>query len=183
MESRLITVLPESELRILKQIFIVTESRHKNDISIGYILYERKFAEGYTLKETPIEERDFKYYLEYPRQDSFPKDNVDDLILQSVRNSYPKSIVKNHSIVCNVDKEKIDLFRKRPVEKSFIKITPDFSNTDFRVLAGKQFKYAQKELNIYADYNLEEITNLSFFGSYNYNDNLILDKFNEVIFL
>lgn len=184
MKPKTITVLPIDELRVIKQIFLTKESKHNdNDISIGYILYERKFTGNYKFTETPKEKRDFKYYLEYPRQDSYPNDSIDDLILQSVKNTYPKSIVKSHSLICNIDKEKIEILQDRPSEKSHIKITPDFSGRDFNKIAGREFDWIQKKITIYADSINEELKNVSFFGYYDLDDQEILPEVDEIKFI
>lgn len=183
MEPKVITVLPIDEMRVIKQIFIVTESRQNNEISIGHILYERKFTTNYKFKETPKEERNFDYYLEYPKQDSYPNDQLDHLILQSIRNTYPKSVIRNHSVICNVDKEKIEVLRNRLTEKSSIKITPGFSDIDIYNIAGKQYKWIEKEITIYADSIFEEFKNPWFFGYYDVNESEILERIMEIKFL
>lgn len=126
MEPRTIKFLPLDQMRILKQIFIVNENKYDREVAVGYILYERKLTKEYKFSETPKEERDFRYYLEYPRQDSYPNDEVDDLILQSIKNTYPKSYLKNHSIICNVDTEKYDVLKKPENQPSVINVSPDF---------------------------------------------------------
>jgi hypothetical protein len=183
MQQKTITVLPLDEIRILKQIIIINDSQDNREISIGYILYERKMSQDYKFIETPKEERDFTYYLDYPKQDSYPNDNVDDILLQSVRNRYPKSKLINHSIICNVDLEKINMLQNPPSELSQIQITPDFSGIDISTLVGKQFEQAFKQIKIYADFRLEDIKNLAFFGYYDLNDDEIINKVREVRFV
>ena len=183
MQQKTITVLPLDEIRILKQIIIINDSQDNREISIGYILYERKKSQDYKFIETPKEERDFTYYLDYPKQDSYPNDNVDDILLQSVRNRYPKSKLINHSIICNVDLEKINMLQNPPSELSQIQITPDFSGIDISTLVGKQFEQAFKQIKIYADFRLEDIKNLAFFGYYDLNDDEIINKVREVRFV
>lgn len=60
-------------------------------------MYKRILSTNYKFIEVPESQRDFSYYIDYPKQDLYPNDNVDNLILQSIRNSYPKSLVKNHT--------------------------------------------------------------------------------------
>jgi len=180
MEPHVIEFLPIEEMRIVKQIIVMTHSNDR-DISLGYILYERKFTEEYKLKETPEEERDFSYYLEYPKQDTFPNDNIDDLILQAFRNQYPKSILRNHSVLCNIDVRNIETLKNRPVEQFFLEITPDFSGTDIYSLAGKSFDIYQKEINLYADFKIGTINRV--FGYYDLNDRNIIERIRTVNFI
>lgn len=183
MQQKTITVLPLDEIRILKQIIIVTDSQYSNEISIGYILYERKMSQDYKFIETPKEKRDFTYYLDFPKQDSYPNDNVDDILLQSVKNRFPKSKLINHSIICNVDIDKVKVLQNQSSELSQIQITPDFSGIDLSTLVGKQFEQAFKQIKIYADFKIEDIKNLAFFGYYDLNDNEIINKIREVKFV
>ncbi|MBI1770009.1 MAG: hypothetical protein HY015_03565 [Bacteroidetes bacterium] len=182
MEPTVITFLPIEDMRVLKQIILVNDSKYGRDVSIGYILYEREFSSNYKFKETPKEEKDFKYHLEYPRQDSYPNDKVDDLILQSIKNTFPKSRLRNHSIVCNIDQQKLMALQNRTVEKSDVQITPDFSGIDIYSLAGKQFKTVRKVFSIYSESQIDDITNLAFFGYYDISDNKILDGVLKVKF-
>lgn len=183
MKHKTITVLPLEEIRVLKQIIIVNDSQKNDEISLGYILYERKMSQDYKFNETPKEKRDFKYYLDYPKQESFPNDKVDDIFLQSIKNRFPKSKLKNHLIICNVDLEKIKMLQNQPNESSQIQITPDFSVVDLSTIAGKQFEQAFKQIKIYADFRLEDIKNLAFFGYYDLNDVEIINKIQEIKFI
>lgn len=178
MKHQTITILPLDKMRVLKQVIIL-----KNDISIGYILYERKLSPDYKFVETPEDEKDFNYYFEYPKQESFPKDNLDDIILQTIRNKYPKSITYNHSIICNVDEDKIKTLKNRATEKGSIQITPDFSKVDLSTLAGQQFEQYYIDVNIYADFRLEDIKNLFFYGNYDMDDDFIINELRKIEFI
>lgn len=166
--------------RIVKQIFIVTNSNDK-DITLGYVLYERKLSEEYKFKETPKEERDFSYYLEYPKQDTYPNDSIDDLILQTFRNQYPKSSLKNYSVLCNINVNNIETMKNKHVEKFYFGITPDFSGVDTYSLAGRSFGADQKEINLYSDSKVGTISRVS--GYYELNDNATIEKIRTVNFL
>ena len=98
MENRIIKPLPETDFRILKQISIITENQFGIDICIGILLYKRKFNPDYQFNNIEKADKKYQFYIDYPTQEMYPNDNADDLILQSVRTTFPKSIVKNHSI-------------------------------------------------------------------------------------
>jgi len=182
MEPTNITFLPIEQMRILKQVILINDSKYERDVSIGYILYEREFSPSYRFKETTKEERDFNYLVDYPRQDSYPNDKVDDLILQSIRNTFPKSRVRNHSIICNLDQEKLRVLQNRTIERNSMHITPDLSGLDIYNLAGKKFRTVPKEFNIYSESRIDDIKNLTFFGYYNISDSKILDDLVKVNF-
>lgn len=178
-----ISILPMEEIRVIKQIMIISEFANNREYSIGYILYERKLSDTYKFKETPKEQRDFSYYLEYPRQDSYPNDNLDDIILQSVRNTFPKSTLRNYSLICNVDRDRIQMFQNRQFEQSEIAFTPDFSQIDIYELIGQSYSGLRKPIKIYNDFTKESIQNLYFQGYYNLGDKQILNKIDKIVFI
>lgn len=183
MDIKTISVLPIEEIRVIKQIMIVSEFANNKEYSIGYILYERELSDNYKFKETPKGERDFSYYLDFPRQDSYPTDNLDEIILQSIKNSFPKSTLRNYSLICNVDKERIERLQNRQFEQSEISFTPDFSQTDFHRFVGQSFDGLRKPIKIYNDFTKESIQNLYFQGYYNLNDRQMLDRIDSTKFI
>lgn len=183
MKTTTIKILPIEELRIIKQITLISQFANNQDYSIGYILYERKLTKEYKFVETPEEEKDFKYYMEYPRQDSYPNDNIDELILQSIRNSFPKSTLRNHSIICNVDIDKKERMQNREFRINNIQFTPNFSQIDMNDLKGKSFEGLNISIKVYNDYKLEGIENLFFQGYYNLNDLNVLDELDTIQFI
>ncbi len=182
-EIKTISVLPMEEIRVIKQIMLISEFANNREYSIGYILYERKLTDNYKFKETPKEKKDFSDYLEYPRQDSYPNDNVDEIILQSIRNTFPKSTLRNYSLICNVDIDRVKILQNRPIEQSEITFTPDFSQVDIYELAGKSFNGLRKPVKIYSDFTKESIQNLYFQGYYNLEDREILNKIDKIDFI
>jgi len=183
MGTKTIEFLPLDEMRIVKQIIIVENYKSDTDSVIGYILYERPLSQEYKFKLIPERERDFSYYLNYPKQEYFPSDNIDDILLQAVRNSHPKSEVRNHSLVCNVEIDRINTLKNMRVESGNIRITPDFSGVDIYSLAGRNFNFAEQEINIYASLPIENPNDKCFFGYYDITDTEIVNKIMNVKFL
>lgn len=181
--QRKITILPTDEMRIIKQIIIISDLNDNTNKQIGHILYERKLSSDYKFIETPKDKKDFSYYLEYPKQESFPNDNIDDVFLQSVRNLYPNSIVKNHSLISNVDIDKIESLKKQKIEESAFQITPDFITPNIFSLAGREFEQTYFKVNLYKNINTEEISNIVFYGYYNIDNNQIIEKINDIKFI
>ena len=183
MENQTITLLPIDEMRIIKQIFLIYESGNKQEFSIGYVMYQRMLSDNYKFTETPIKEKDFSYYLDYPKQEMYPHDDVDETILQSINSTYPKSRLINFSLIFNVDGEKVKRLQNRPFEQSEIIFRPSISTTDLTRYLGQHFTVLRKQIKIYQDYTKESIQGLSFLGLYNLKDVSILDKVDSVEFL
>jgi hypothetical protein len=183
MSRSIVNILPIEECRIIKQIIIVSEVSNK-EISIGYILYEREFSEKYKFSDVSEEEKkDFLYYLDFPKQKSYPKDNVDSLILQSVLNKFPKSFVKNYTLISSTDQERIATLQNIPTVKCILDFTPDFSKLDLYKLVGKQFDGLNFSVNLYSDLEKEQIQNQRFFGNYDLEETSILDDIQKIKFL
>jgi hypothetical protein len=178
-----ISILPIEEIRIIKQVFIISELECNKEYTIGYILYERQLSQDYRFKETSMEERVFSYYLEYPKQDNYPVDEIDMIILHAIKNSFPKSYVRNHSLICNVEKEHIRFLQNRPTEKGVITITPDFSMMDITNIKLSNFSGLEMKILIYTNFKKGNIINTYFQGYYDLNRPEILDRLNEIKFI
>ena len=184
MENRIIKPLPETDFRILKQISIITENQFGIDICIGNLLYKRKFNPDYQFNNIEKADKKYQFYIDYPTQEMYPNDDADDLILQSVRTTFPKSIVKNHSIIFNLDIEKIETFKNGTLLNKNIILSPEFpyftNPSDFSHM---EFKVKNLPINIYSNHSTFFVTGQNLFGKYESNDLTILDKFTEIEFI
>lgn len=177
-----ISILPIEEIRIIKQIMIISEYSKKQEFSIGYILYERELSNTYNFKGTEKEERDFLYYLEYPRQNTFPNDNLDEIILQAIRNTFPKSTLRNYSLICNMDRDRITMLQSEAFKEVEITFTPDFSRANISEFAGQNYDGLRKTIKIYSDLTKERLQNIYFQGYYNLIDKQILGMIDKIKF-
>ena len=183
MSIQSITPLPTEEWRILKQIKLVADLGKGNPFSIGYLLYQRPLSPTYCMKSVPEEERDINYLLNYPQQELFPSDRVDNIILQAVKDRFPGSIVWNHTIIFNVDEERITVLKNRVKEPAQIIITPNPSDASFWKNSHQSFDIWRKEVTIYNDYTRESIQDLYFNGYYDLKDMGVLDELDKVVFI
>ncbi|KAA6325877.1 hypothetical protein EZS27_024959 [termite gut metagenome] len=182
METRTIKILPLDELGIIKQINLVSESKFHNEA--GYILYERKLTPNYKFIKVPENKKDFKYYMEYPGQELFPNDDLDNLILLSIRNFYSKSVVRNYPLLSNVDIDNLTILKNRYAYQTTIRITPNFSNVDILKLRGLSFKQIILNVNVYTTLTSKDVENMAFFGYYSLDDEDVLERLtNEVLFV
>lgn len=179
-----ITVLPVSEMKIIKQINLVIQNRNEIDITAGIILYEREFSQTYKFKEKAKEKRDNSHFTRYPKQEDYPNDNLDLLILQAVMSEFSLAEVKNDLLFASSDVEHYTNLTIRPSEKAELNFIPDFSGIDLERLPRKSFPGFRKQISIYANGNTEVIRNRVFKGYChfeNYED--IYDKLERIKFL
>lgn len=177
-----ISFLPIEEMRILKQIIIVSDFPKDRELSVGYIVYERILTDRYKFKETNKKSDGFDYLIDFPKQELYPHDDVDDIILQAVKNLYPKSTLRNHHLIFNVDRENIDRLKDRQTVTSQISFTPDFSSLNILSVGRRSFDGLVKQVTIYNDFSLDYIRNIAFNGYYNLKDQHILNKLNPIVF-
>ncbi len=163
------TVLPIEQMKIIKRINFVTENKFNQDIIIGFIIYERNLSPTYKFDSKKTDENRFSYLVSYPKQESYPNDEIDNLILNTVKGIYPKSLVHNELLFSSIDVENLERLVKRPNEKTIFIISPDFSEMDVTDLIGKQFNCFRKSVNIYVDSSSDLIKNISLSGKCEFN--------------
>lgn len=187
MEERILKWLDENEMRILKQIIIVSD-RQNGETEIGSIVYTRPLSPTYNLSKQKEEYKKAENSLdrlfhEYPKQENYPVDRIDEIILTSVKKSYPKSIVRNDKILFNVDLEKLKRIKNKNVLNSSIYFAQEFSNiTNFSEFAGKEFKALKIDIKIYSYYRAEYLDGQIFYANYNIQEQNILNDLKTVIF-
>lgn len=177
-------VLPIEEVKIIKRINIVSQDRFGNDIIIGFILYQRGFSADYKFKETKEEDRDFAYFISYPRQEDFPTDSIDDLLLQTIQNNYPKSYIFNQLKFTTSDVEQFKNLINRPSEKSDLVIRPDFTGQQYERLVEIDFTSFNEEIKVFVEGSSQLIKGLNFYGNCNFeNRNEIYQQLEEIEFI
>lgn len=96
-----IVQLPEDYLRVVKTINI-----NSDDFAEAEIIYFRKFhGSNYRMQTPPImsdQERFNRLFTGTP-EDEYPKDEIDELILENIRTQYPNSTCKSALLLFDVD--------------------------------------------------------------------------------
>ncbi len=178
----MVKMLDFPDWRILKEINIVSKTNYDQEIVIGTILYERNISKDYYLKDD-TEPNAFLRLLNYPKQDLFPTDLLDEIIFNAIKEKFPKSFVKNYEIAFSSDIEMINRIQTKPFELATLEIRPNFSQIDLNLLVGKSFNFPQKEIKIYQDFTKESIKGHYFMGICNYeNHSETFDKLNKIDF-
>lgn len=176
-----LSFLPAENWRILKQINLISAGTNGNLFSVGIIIYERPFSPHYKMKEISNEEKDFTYYLNYPKQEIFPSDDVDRIILNGVRSLYPNSIVVNDIICSSIDLEKIGYIQNRPSQEAHMTLSPDFSNIYPNI--NERYDCLKIAFKVYTNFSSRHLQSLFFIGRYGLDKPGILDKVEKVVFL
>ncbi|WP_143822016.1 hypothetical protein [Mucilaginibacter pedocola] len=182
----ILKVLDPSDMRILKHIYIIADGKH-GDYHLASLIYLRKASENYKIIEGQQEEiSDFEnLFNEHPKQENYPVDVVDSLVINAVKNAYPKSIVKGDIVVFNSDVEKIQILKNRRIKQVYLNITPNIADlyNDLPKLRSMSFSGLDIPLNIYTDYNPNKISHLRFFAKYKLDDVTAIEDFKEVEFV
>ena len=146
MKTKTIEGLNIEDCRVLKEIFIIGD-RNFGESTIGQIFYKRKINENYNfIKQKEYDERKENTLLEkllegYPKQENYPNDELDDLILSGIKQQYPKSKIKNSLILFNIDLENLEILKNQNRFPSKFYITPVINNmSDFFMYSGKSFE-------------------------------------------
>lgn len=159
----MIKMLNADQWKIMKEISIVSKNRHDIEIVVGTIYYQRDITKNYKLGNDHEPDKIIRL-INYPKQDLFPQDNLDNLILSAITNKFPNSFVKSYEIFFNADSAKFEHFRKRPSEKAIIEVRPDFSQVNYQSLVENSFSLYRKEINIYQEF-LKDSIQFQFFSS------------------
>ncbi|WP_338378052.1 hypothetical protein [uncultured Flavobacterium sp.] len=182
--KNVIKILRPEEMKFIKKINIISKNRLENDIVIGFLLYERSISLDYTFKPKEDSIDKITYLITYPKQTDYPTDEIDELILETIKLSYPNSIVHSKMLFSSGDIEWLENLKDRPFEISNLIIRPDFFGQDIEKLVGKEFEIFRKDLKIYVDSSSELIKNNVFYGQCYYEKHLaIYQKLNTINFL
>jgi hypothetical protein len=108
---------------------------------------------------------------------------MDEIIFDSVRAIFPKSILRNDSIFFNVDENKLPLLKNKNVIKSAIYFSPEFSGiTNVFDQVGKSFKAPGRSVNIYSYDKSDLLEGRIFYANYNVREEEELDKLSTLKF-
>lgn len=177
-----IKLLDQEEWKIVKEINVVSTNQYGVEIIIGVIIYDRGITQDYKLNDDP-EPNQIKRLIDYPKQDLFTHDELDELILNAVKNKFPKSSVRSYQVLWDSDEKRFNYLLKRPSEKAILEIRPDFSSIDLYNLKGKTFPVFYKEINIYQDFTLESIKSHFFTANCDFErSESIITELNKIVF-
>lgn len=175
------SILPIKERKIIKQINII-KGQYSNNI-LGSIFYERDLSNTYKFKEISEESRDFDYYVDYPKQDNFPNDILDGIILQTIKNHYPYSRLNSFSKITSIDKLRFEnLCNSRSNDGSvLLNISPNLSHENIDELKKDMLNSFKKRIIIH--FPVKVNMSYEFYGYYNLEDKEIIDKLDKITFL
>jgi|TARA_B100000745_G_C19920257_1_gene309293 hypothetical protein len=179
----MIKMLDFQEWKILKEIHLVSMNSHQQEIIIGVIGYLRKVKQDYHLQED-TEENEFLRLLNYPKQELFPKDEIDEIILTAVQDQFPKSFVRNTQISFDSDLEKIKIITQVPKQTARLEVRPNFTQVDLSTLVGQNLNFFMKDIHIYQHFTQDSIKGKYFTGVCDFDkQDEVYGKLDQVEFL
>jgi hypothetical protein len=179
-----IQILPAKEVKLIKQINLVSQNRHGVEIIIGFLFYERNFSSNYKMAGRKENVSELEYLLTYPKQNDFPEDEIDILLLYTIKSEFPKSTVFNKTLFTTSDVLILKNYTNRPSEKADIIISPDFSGQQLENLVGKSFKQFGESVNLYANGPIDYLKNIMFNGECDFARHAeIIDQLYRIEFL
>lgn len=170
--------LEENEMKILKQIIIISGVQNE----LGSIIYTRPLTDNYNFKKKKEDDEKEKNlfgnsFQEYPKQENYPYDKLDEIILSSVRKDYPNSFCRNHSILLDVDKNIISKIKNRSVLKSYIFFRPNLDEHFVEDLCLQRI-----DINIYCNDQSKNLGKPTFYVRYDATEPFIMDNLSMVEF-
>ena len=98
-----IRVLADLNFRILKRISFTYQGEHLE--GTGHLLYLRRFRPDYRMspREVNSRQQQFEAYLNGIPEDDYPRDDIDNMILEAVCNRYPNAGVKSSLLMLNTE--------------------------------------------------------------------------------
>ena len=178
-----IKMLDFQDWKIMKEILIISRNSHEQEIVIGVISYLRKIGKNYYLQDD-TEKDELLKCLNYPKQELFPQDVIDEIILSAVRLLFPKSFVRNSTISFDSDLERIKIITQIPKQNAKLEIRPDFSQVNSSKLIGQEFNLFIKDINIYQHFTTDSIKGKYFIGICDFHSQEdIYQKLDEIEFL
>ena len=110
METKELKLLDSSEFKVLKQITLISD-RPNSEYEIGTILYSRPLTPTYNFKKQEQEDRTTtpmqRLLQEYPNKKKYPHDRIDEIIFDAIKSRFPKSGLRNSTILFNIDRKSV----------------------------------------------------------------------------
>lgn len=170
-----INVLPIEEIFYIKTIYFSVE--YFGRLYTGKVVYKRNLSEHYVMDESKRSEIDKMFYY-YP-ETCYPKDIIDEIILQGITKKYPNAKVHTQLMLCDVERDDIknELSHYKKVDFQ-INIQPRVDDINALLKTGKTtWRVFIKSLPLYLT-NSDETELFRNEGSFIYYD---LDKEDELI--
>ena len=188
MNTKTITSLELNEFRILKHIQFSTDAKFAGFPNKS-VIYKRKFSNNYKFsqsepEENTLENRMGRLMSDFPKQQNYPNDRIDEIILKAISDIYPNTTVRNELIVFNVDLEKIERIKNKRSNRGNIIFSPTIADySDLTKYVGRQFSSPVVEINIYSNSLVEAESAEAFTAKYLFPDEeFILDKIKQIEF-
>ena len=150
-----INVLPLEEIKYVKIISFEVEVN--GELRPAIIAYKRSPSKQYTMDESKRSDLDRLLYV-YP-EESYPRDKVDELILEVIKDACPDAKVSTSLMLCDVEKEHLERLLSSYSKRSFtIDILPRVRNFEDVINSGKtSWRCFEKKLPLYVHLKKEDV--------------------------
>lgn len=120
--DKVICVLPQ-EMWSFKKII----SLNSDDFLEAYIIYFRTFHDEYKMHPKPqlSEVEKFMRSVKGIPEDEYPKDELDEFILESVRKQYPDATINTSTLILNTELRDLQYYNRYKREKGKVIMLPD----------------------------------------------------------
>ncbi|TSE03930.1 hypothetical protein [Aquimarina algiphila] len=158
-------------MKVIKKVELVTSNSNGTGIISGFIIYERGLSKDYKFTKGNKKGSTFQYLSTYPRQEDYPKDDLDHIILEAIKTEFPEARLKNKLLFSSSDTEYYKKITERPFEVANFLVEPDFSGIELEQFSNKTINVFSESINIYNNnISMDLIKNKTFRGSCDFND-------------
>ena len=127
--DEVIRVLSTENINVLKRISF-SKKLHDNRVQQAEILYLRKLSSSYRMnqKEVVDERERFERLLKGTPEDEYPQDELDNVILEAVKNQYKNAKVSSKLLLLSTDIEDLQHYKDIHCYHTTLLVSPDLSN-------------------------------------------------------
>ncbi len=178
-ETSTLHMMDEEERGVLKKIILNIPTKFGPE-EVGYIIYKRPLSNNYKVKEYS---EDINFFGGYPEEKSFPHDEFDELMLNSVKNIYPKSRMQSKLLLFNTDREYISRLMDIPSEKGRICILPFVTYNMLKMNPSISYSGYEISIDVYMICPYESLQT-HFSSSFNIElKNVLKEQYSTIVFL
>lgn len=183
--NKTITVLPIEEMRIVKRIDLLIQNKNNIEIRTGFIVYLREFSPDYKLLAKKKEEKGFLNLSTNLKQEDYPSDEIDELILSSIKNTFSNARIHSEDLFSSFDTDNLKRLIERPSEKANFIVRPELYGQVLELPVSKSFNpFFKNIINVYVDGPSELIKQLTFNGFCKFeNHQEVYSSLNKIKFL
>lgn len=129
--DEVIRFLSTNSMKVLKRITF-SRKLHDSREQKAEILYLRKLSSTYKMKQKEVidEKERFERLLKETPEEEYPKDELDHIIFEAVKNQFKNANVHSKLILFSTDLEDIQIYKNIHCAKTNLLVSPDLTAAD-----------------------------------------------------